>query len=192
MPTHATPCLKARQKRIQRVLHPCHPQTTNNTPQEPPHGGNHPHPAPHPDSQQLTPKLTRVSSPSNSLPHPTQTLTHTCAQTPRRSPYRASSIQPRINSRARALTPGAHNTPSPHKNPTQKSLELPPSFFAKTLRRGGLRVVWGVYPGVFVKWWLAFLGVVLVSFLCLVMGLLCVFLFRFVCGYVGYGLLLVW
>lgn len=37
-----------------------------------------------------------------------------------------------------------------------------------------------------------FLGVVLVTFLCLVRALLCVFLFRFVCGYVGYGLVMVW
>ena len=47
-------------------------------------------------------------------------------------------------------------------------------------------------PGVFVKWWLAFLGVVLVSFLCLLAALLCVFLFRFVYGYVGCGLVMVW
>lgn len=69
---------------------------------------------------------------------------------------------------------------------------MPPSFFAKTLRRGGLWVVWGVCPGVFVKWWVLFLGVVLVSFLTFTHGLVCVFLFRFVYGYVGYGLLLVW
>lgn len=69
---------------------------------------------------------------------------------------------------------------------------MPVSFFAKTLRRSVLRVRLGVYPGVFVKWWPTFLGVVLVSFLCLVMGLVCVFLFRFVYGHVGCGLVMVW
>lgn len=69
---------------------------------------------------------------------------------------------------------------------------MPPSFFAKTLRRMGLWVVLGAYPGIFVKWEVAFLGVFLVSFLCLLVALLCVFLFRFGYGYVGYGLLLLW
>lgn len=69
---------------------------------------------------------------------------------------------------------------------------MPTSFFAKTLRRGGLRVVLGACPGVFVKWWVLFLGVVLVSFLCLLLALVCVFLFVFVYGYVGYGLVLCW
>ena len=41
---------------------------------------------------------------------------------------------------------------------------MPTSFFAKTLRRGGLCVVLGAYPGRFVKWRVLFLGVVLVSF----------------------------
>lgn len=69
---------------------------------------------------------------------------------------------------------------------------MPASFFAKTLRRGGLWVVLGACPCVFVKWWVAFLGVVLVSFLGLLVGLVCVFLFVFVYGYVGIGLVLCW
>lgn len=69
---------------------------------------------------------------------------------------------------------------------------MPASFFAKTLRRGGLRVVLGAYPAVFVKWVVCFLGVVLVSFLGLLVGLVCVFLFRFGYGYVGSGLVMVW
>lgn len=69
---------------------------------------------------------------------------------------------------------------------------MPARFFAKTLRRGGLRVVWGACPGVFVKWDVLILGVALVSFLGLLVALLCVFLFRFVYGYVGYGLVCFW
>lgn len=69
---------------------------------------------------------------------------------------------------------------------------MPARFFAKTLRRGGLWVVLGVCPGVFVKWWVAFLGVVLVTFGLVVGACCCVFLFGFVFGYVGYGLVMVW
>lgn len=69
---------------------------------------------------------------------------------------------------------------------------MPASFFAKTLRRMGFWVVLGACPCVFVKWWVAFLGVVLVSFLCLLLALVCVFLFVFVYGYVGCGLVMVW
>lgn len=50
----------------------------------------------------------------------------------------------------------------------------------------------GACPCVFVKWWVAFLGVVLVSFLAFAHGLVCVFLFRFVYGYAGSGLVMVW
>lgn len=69
---------------------------------------------------------------------------------------------------------------------------MPTSFFAKTLRRSVRWLGLGVCPGVFVKWWPTFLGVSLVTFLGLLVALLCVFLFRFGYGYVGYGLLLVW
>ena len=69
---------------------------------------------------------------------------------------------------------------------------MPTSFFAKTLRRSVLRVGLGACPGVFVRWWVLFLGVVLVSFFGFGVGWCCVFLFRFVYGYVGCGLLLVW
>lgn len=69
---------------------------------------------------------------------------------------------------------------------------MPASFFAKTLRRSVRLLGLGAYPGVFVKWWPAFLGVLLVSFLCLVMALLCVFLFFFVYGYACCGLVMVW
>jgi len=69
---------------------------------------------------------------------------------------------------------------------------MPVSFFAKTLRRSVRWVVLGVCPGVFVKWWPTFLGVVLVTFGLVLVALLCVFLFRFVYGYVGYGLVMVW
>lgn len=41
---------------------------------------------------------------------------------------------------------------------------MPTSFFAKTLRRAVLRACLGAYPCVFVKWRVAFLGVMLVSF----------------------------
>lgn len=69
---------------------------------------------------------------------------------------------------------------------------MPTSFFAKTLRRAVLRVRLGAYPGVFVKWWATFLGVVLVSFLTFVHGLVCVFLFVFVYGYAVNGLVMCW
>jgi hypothetical protein len=69
---------------------------------------------------------------------------------------------------------------------------MPASFFAKTLRRRGFWVVLGVCPGVFVKWVVCVLGVGLVSFLWFVLGLVCVFLFVFVYGYVGSGLVLCW
>lgn len=56
----------------------------------------------------------------------------------------------------------------------------------------GVWVFLGAYPGCFVKWGVCFLGVVLVTFCCLLVALLCVFLFFLLYGYVGYGLLLVW
>lgn len=49
---------------------------------------------------------------------------------------------------------------------------MPASFFAKTLRRSVLWLVLGVCPGVFVRWWVLFLGVVLVAF-CLVLAAWC-------------------
>lgn len=69
---------------------------------------------------------------------------------------------------------------------------MPASFFAKTLRRKGFWVVLGACPCVFVKWVVCFWGVVLVTFGLVLVALLYVFLFRFVYGYVGSGLLLVW
>ena len=69
---------------------------------------------------------------------------------------------------------------------------MPVSFFAKTLRRKAYLAFLGAYPVCFVKWWVAFLVVVLVAF-CLVLGaLLCVFLFMVLFGYAGYGLVCFW
>ena len=53
-------------------------------------------------------------------------------------------------------------------------------------------MVLGACPCVFVKWWVAFLGVLLVMFGLVLVALLCVFLFRFAYGYVGHGLVMVW
>lgn len=69
---------------------------------------------------------------------------------------------------------------------------MPARFFAKTLRRSLGRLGLGACPCVFVKWWVLFLGVFLVSFLTFAHGLVCVFLFRFVYGYVCSGLVMVW
>lgn len=69
---------------------------------------------------------------------------------------------------------------------------MPARFFAKTLRRKGIRVRLGAYPGVFVKWGAAFLGVLLVTFGLVLVALLCVFLFRFGYGYAGSGLVCFW
>lgn len=69
---------------------------------------------------------------------------------------------------------------------------MPASFFAKTSRRSVRLLGLGVCPCVFVKWVVCFWGVVLVSFLCLLVGLVCVFLFVFVCGYAGSGLVMCW
>ena len=69
---------------------------------------------------------------------------------------------------------------------------MPVSFFAKTLRRSVRWLGLGVCPGVFVKWWVLFLGVVLVAFCLVLVAWCCVFLFMFLFGYVGYGLVMVW
>lgn len=54
---------------------------------------------------------------------------------------------------------------------------MPASFFAKTLRRGGLWVVLGAYPGVFVKWDTLVFGCVFGYFFGFVGGLaLCIFI----------------
>ena len=69
---------------------------------------------------------------------------------------------------------------------------MPASFFAKTLRRMGFWVVWGVCPGAFVKWGGSVFGCVVGLFFLLLVALLCVFLFFFIYGYAGYGLLCFW
>lgn len=69
---------------------------------------------------------------------------------------------------------------------------MPVSFFAKTLRRSVRWLGLGVYPGVFVKWWVLFLGVVLVTFCLVLVAWCCVFLFMFLFGYAGCGLVCFW